>query len=62
MIPAHNPEADNAGNGPPPGASGLSINDDRIDLRDVWIRAFNAYARACYDACSAITTLYRDNQ
>jgi glycosyltransferase involved in cell wall biosynthesis len=41
---------------------GLSINDDRIDLRDVWIRAFDAYARACYDACSAITTLYRDNQ
>jgi glycosyltransferase involved in cell wall biosynthesis len=41
---------------------GLSVNDDRVDLRDVWIKAFDAYARACYDVCGAITTLYRDNQ
>jgi glycosyltransferase involved in cell wall biosynthesis len=41
---------------------GLSINDERIDLRDMWIKAFDAYAHACYDACSVITTLYRDNQ
>jgi glycosyltransferase involved in cell wall biosynthesis len=41
---------------------GLSINDDRVDLRDVWIKVFDAYARACYDVCGAITTLYRDNQ
>jgi polysaccharide biosynthesis protein PelF len=41
---------------------GLMLNDDRIDLRDLWMRAFDAYARACYDACSAITTICHDNQ
>lgn len=41
---------------------GLSLRDDRIDLRDIWIHAFEAYARVCYQACSRITTLYEDNQ
>jgi glycosyltransferase involved in cell wall biosynthesis len=41
---------------------GLAIADDRIDLRDVWMKAFDAYARACYDTCQAITTLYEANQ
>lgn len=41
---------------------GLSLNDDRFDLRDMWICAFEAYARTCYQAASCITTLYEDNQ
>jgi polysaccharide biosynthesis protein PelF len=41
---------------------GISLDDDRIDLRDVWMKAFEAYARACYAACSVIITLYQDNQ
>ena len=31
-------------------------------MRDLWISVFEGYARACYDACTAITTLYSDNQ
>jgi glycosyltransferase involved in cell wall biosynthesis len=41
---------------------GIALDDARIDLRDIWINVFDAYARACYDACSAITTLYQENQ
>jgi polysaccharide biosynthesis protein PelF len=41
---------------------GLNIDDARMDLRDLWISAFEAYARTCYQACAAITTLYGDNQ
>ncbi|HEX2839978.1 GT4 family glycosyltransferase PelF [Hyphomicrobium sp.] len=36
--------------------------DERIDLRDLWTKAFESFARACYEACTDITTLYRDNQ
>ncbi|WP_019995159.1 GT4 family glycosyltransferase PelF [Aureimonas ureilytica] len=41
---------------------GLSIRDQRTDLRDLWIMAFESYARCCYEACDAITTLFGDNQ
>jgi polysaccharide biosynthesis protein PelF len=41
---------------------GLNLDDPRMDLRDLWIKAFESYARACYEACSQVTTLYRDNQ
>ena len=41
---------------------GLSMRDDRYDLRDLWIQAFDAQARACYQACDEITTLYGGNQ
>jgi glycosyltransferase involved in cell wall biosynthesis len=41
---------------------GLSISDRRMDLRDLWIMVFESYARACYDACETITTLYEDQQ
>lgn len=41
---------------------GLAIDDPRMDLRDLWISTFEAYARIAYEACSVITTLYRDNQ
>lgn len=41
---------------------GLNVDDPRMDLRDLWIKAFESYARACYEASSQVTTLYRDNQ
>jgi glycosyltransferase involved in cell wall biosynthesis len=41
---------------------GLNVDDPRMDLRDLWIKAFESYARACYEACSLVTTLYTDNQ
>jgi glycosyltransferase involved in cell wall biosynthesis len=41
---------------------GIGISDVRLDIRDFWIRAFEAYARVCYDASAAVTTLYSDNQ
>ncbi|MDN3564993.1 GT4 family glycosyltransferase PelF [Paeniroseomonas aquatica] len=40
----------------------LGIEARRRDLRDVWIDAFTGYSRACYEACSRITTLYTGNQ
>lgn len=41
---------------------GHLLDDPRTDLRDLWIAAFEAYARTCYEGCSDIVTLYRDNQ
>lgn len=41
---------------------GLSIEKSRLDLRDLWVMAFESYARTCYAACDTITTLYGDNQ
>jgi polysaccharide biosynthesis protein PelF len=41
---------------------GLSLQDSRVDLRDVWIKTFEAHARVCYEACTRIVTLYEDNQ
>jgi len=41
---------------------GVGISDARLDIRDFWIRAFEAYARVCYEASAAVTTLYSDNQ
>ncbi|KZK99331.1 GT4 family glycosyltransferase PelF [Pseudovibrio sp. Ad26] len=41
---------------------GFSLDDPRLDLRDLWISAFEAFARCCYNSCSDITTLYKDNQ
>lgn len=41
---------------------GLSFDDPRLDLRDLWITTFRAYARACYEGCDHITTLFGDNQ
>ncbi len=42
--------------------NGLAIDSRRLDLRDLWIKSFESYARTCYQACDAITTLYSDNQ
>ena len=41
---------------------GLALSDDRFDLREMWIAAFEAYARICYQSCDEIITLYKDNQ
>ncbi len=41
---------------------GHALDDPRFDLRDMWIHAFEAYARTCYEGCSEVITLYEDNQ
>jgi polysaccharide biosynthesis protein PelF len=41
---------------------GHDLDDSRLDLRDMWINAFEAYARTCYEACTEIVTLFEDNQ
>jgi polysaccharide biosynthesis protein PelF len=41
---------------------GHALNDPRLDLRDMWIHAFEAYARTCYETCVDVVTLYEDNQ
>lgn len=41
---------------------GHDLADDRVDLRDMWVRAFEAYARTCYEAADKVVTLYEDNQ
>jgi polysaccharide biosynthesis protein PelF len=41
---------------------GFSINDGRRDLRDFWVRAFESYAKTCYDACADIISLHEANQ
>lgn len=41
---------------------GHAVDDPRFDLRDMWVRAFEAYARSCYESCSEVVTLYEDNQ
>lgn len=41
---------------------GHFLGDARVDLRDLWVRAFEAYARTCYETADTIVTLYEDNQ
>ncbi len=41
---------------------GLGLDDGRMDLRDLWVTAFESYARCCYEACDTITTLFGANQ
>jgi glycosyltransferase involved in cell wall biosynthesis len=41
---------------------GHMLDDPRFDLRDMWVRAFEAYARTCYEGCTEVVTLYGDNQ
>lgn len=42
--------------------NGYRLDRHRLDLRDIWVRAFESYARACYEASDRITTLFSDNQ
>ena len=41
---------------------GHALADPRFDLRDMWVRAFEAYARTCYEGSTEVVTLYNDNQ
>ena len=41
---------------------GHAVGDPRFDLRDMWVRAFEAYARTCYECATDVITLYEDNQ
>ena len=41
---------------------GHALRDPRLDLRDLWIQTFEAYARTCYESCQDVVTLYKDNQ
>ncbi len=41
---------------------GHALDDGRTDLRDMWIRAFEAYARTCYESATGIVSLYAANQ
>ncbi len=41
--------------------TGLELDRNVRDLRDLWVRAFTSYATACYDACDPIVALYREN-
>ena len=41
---------------------GHALADPRFDLREMWVRAFEAYARTCYEGCTEVITLYEDNQ
>lgn len=43
-------------------ASGLDVEHGRRTLGDFWNRTFRSYARACYEACDPIVTLYEGNQ
>lgn len=42
--------------------SWYQIETPRWDLRQLWMAAFQAYARVCYESCTEITTLYGGNQ
>ena len=41
---------------------GHALGDPRLDLRDMWVAAFEAYARTCYEGATEVITLYEDNQ
>ena len=38
--------------------SGLALDTPATDLRDIWLRAFDSYARTCYQACDPVLALY----
>jgi polysaccharide biosynthesis protein PelF len=41
--------------------SGLVLDRDDHDMRDLWINAFKSYTQACYNACDPIIALYKAN-
>ncbi len=40
----------------------IKIEGSGQTLRDIWVKTFITYSRACYQACSKIITLYEGNQ
>jgi glycosyltransferase involved in cell wall biosynthesis len=43
-------------------AESLDVERSMPDLRDFWMEAFIGYARACYQSCERIITLFAGNQ
>jgi glycosyltransferase involved in cell wall biosynthesis len=41
---------------------GFSIRDNRRDLRDFWVSAFESFARTCYESCAEVITLHEANR
>ena len=41
--------------------SGMELDRSVRDLRDLWVRAFEGYGSACYEACDPIIALYGEN-
>ncbi len=41
--------------------TGLALDRADYDLRDLWIKAFQSYTKACYNACNPIISLYGAN-
>lgn len=42
--------------------NGLDLSDDRKDIRELWARSFESFARAAYGAATEIVALYEANQ
>lgn len=42
--------------------SGLDLSDDRKDIRELWARSFESFARVAYASASEIVALYEANQ
>nr|WP_295890374.1 GT4 family glycosyltransferase PelF [uncultured Devosia sp.] len=42
--------------------TGLDLSDDRKDIRELWARSFESFARAAYGAATEIVALYEANQ
>ncbi|MCP8883723.1 GT4 family glycosyltransferase PelF [Devosia sp. XJ19-1] len=42
--------------------TGLDLSDDRKDIRELWARSFESFARVAYGSATEITALYEANQ
>ena len=42
--------------------NGLDLSDDRKDIRELWARSFESFARIAYGSATEITALYEANQ
>lgn len=40
----------------------LSVNKDKVDLRDMWVNTFISYSHCCYKTCDKVITLFEGNQ
>ena len=43
-------------------STGFEVATDAVELRTLWIKAFNSFSRIGYDLCDSLTTQYRANQ
>ncbi len=41
---------------------GLSLEDLTQDVRDIWMKTFEAYAKCAYESATFVTTLFAENQ